>query len=265
MSPTLGAPVAVHVGSARGLRFAALEPSIEAALPRWIETRRVDGGEELRTGAVWRVGAHVAKFAGPERWLRRSSAIRAALAAARCSADAELARQARFPAPRLALEWGSLLRVEGSLLVSEFVDGRSLFEVWNREPRAVERFASFLAALERAGIDHGDFHPENVLWDGERWTLLDLEALRPAAARAAGAAGRRREELRFARVLRALDFDPRFAEVHARYTSELGRGVSEGAWRSIESRARAMPPIPPQRLARIRALLGGTLARGRVE
>lgn len=241
-----------RIEDAREVRFRAVDPRIAGALPRWIATGEVDAGQALRPRRMWRVGDDVLKLHGRERWMRRSRALRAALAAERGRKCKELAPHARFAQPRLVLEWGSRLRVESSLLVTEFIEGATLFEVWNREPAAVEALATFLAALERARFDHGDFHPGNVLWDGERWALLDLESLREVVSPFHSA---RREEARFARTLRALDFDPRVAEVHERYSAELGRRDARARWSSIEARARSLPPIPPQQLAEIRELL----------
>ncbi len=246
-----------RIQDARRVQFGALDPHVARALPGWIATGEVDGGRALRSRRLWRLGGDVLKLHGPERWMRRSRALRAALAAERGRRCKELEPHARFAQPRLVLEWGSRLRIEGSLLATEFIEGGTLFEVWNREPRAVASLAPFLAALERARFDHGDFHPGNVLWDGERWALLDLESMREFVSPFHAA---RREEVRFARMLRALDFDPRVADVHEAYAAELGRPDARARWSSIEARARALPEIPPEQLAEIRALLRGDAA-----
>lgn len=251
MSAARGEPFAV--GHARGVKFGALPREIENALPRWIETQRVDGGEELRAGRVWRSDAWVVKFDGVERPLRRSSALRAARAALELSA-----RGVATPAPVAALEWRTGARVAGSVLVTEFVRGRALFDVWSSDPRAVDAFPLFLHALHAAGVYHGDFHPENALWDGARWVLIDLESLK---RRAPWRSWSSIAETQWARVLRALDFDARTAELFTRYDTLADpahdANARRAAWSRIECAARALPPIPAAKLAEIRARLRG--------
>ena len=249
MSAERGEPYAI--GRARGVKFGALSPEIASALPRWIETRHVDGGEELRAGRVWKYGAWAVKFGGAERLLRSSSALRAARAAMNL-------RGVPTPRPLVALEWRAGLHVAGSVLVTEFVHGRALFDVWSSDERAVDAFPLFLHALHAAGVYHGDFHPENALWDGERWVLIDLESLK---RRAPWRSWSSIAETQWARVLRALDFDARTPELFTRYDTLARPNVStaerDAAWSRVELAARALPPIPGAKLAEIRARLRG--------
>lgn len=251
MSGARGEPFAI--GRARGVIFGELPQEVASALPRWIETRRVDGGEELRAGRVWRSAAWVVKFDGVERPLRSSSALRAARAALELSA-----RGVATPAPIAALEWRAGARVAGSVLVTDFVRGRALFDVWSSDARAVDAFPPFLHALHAAGVYHGDFHPENALWDGERWVLIDLESLK---RRAPWRSWSSIAKTQWARVLRALDFDTRTESLFARYDA-LARPDADAAtrratWQHIEHAARSLPPIPAAKLAEIRARLRG--------
>lgn len=247
MSAKSGEPFAL--GRARGVKFGALPPEIASALPRWIETQRVEGGVELRAGRVWRSGAWVVKFGGAERLLRASSALRAARAA-------QDLRGVPTPKPLVALEWRAGARVVGSVLVTEFVHGRALFDVWSTDERAVDAFAVFLHTLHTAGVYHGDFHPENALWDGVRWVLIDLESLK---RRAPWRSWSSIAETQWARVLRAVDFDPRTEQLFARYDTLAepahDADARRAAWSRIESAARALPPIPAAKLAEIRARL----------
>lgn len=84
------------------------------------------------------------------------------------------------PAPRCCL-----LVPEGVLLLTEaIVDSSDLRALWLAQPTAgqaiqVMRSAGqTLAALHRAGFAHGDCKWSNLLWDGERCYLVDLEAVR---------------------------------------------------------------------------------------
>ncbi|MBI5363601.1 MAG: phosphotransferase [Planctomycetes bacterium] len=238
---------ALRVANASGIAFDALDARTEAALPRWIERGAESDGEALRPGRVWRVGDIVVKRVGPERFLRTASALRAARSAVAVARFDGLAA----PAPLAALRWGPVTRARGSLLVSRFVAGSSLLAAWRRDARAVAAFPAFLARLHASPFVHGDLHPENVLWDGTRWLLLDLEALR------ARTPFDRRGKLaleQWARIVRALDEAPEARALHARYAELAPRAPGFDA---VLAAARALPPIPPERLEAIRAILRG--------
>ncbi len=88
--------------------------------------------------------------------------------------------------------------------------------------------------------------------------LIDLESLK---RRAPWRSWSSIAETQWARVLRAVDFDERTAQLFVRYDTlaEPGRAdaARRAAWSRIESAARALPPIPPAKLAEIRARLRG--------
>lgn len=123
----------------------------------------------LKEGRVWRWGDLIFKaYTAAERGfrLRPSPAHREALASGGV---------APVPTPpvRMVIEAPS----GASLLATEFVDGAGLGEVAS-DPAAREALAPFIALQHRHGVFHGDPHPGNQLWDGERWWLIDLDGLR---------------------------------------------------------------------------------------
>lgn len=165
----------IQIGDFRGFRYAELGPDLEQRLPRWLAEGHVADGVDLKRGRVFRWRELLVKFGGPEPRLRDlprpSRSLRSADLHARLLPLAT-------PAPLVALERRVAWRVAQSLLVTEFVDGRRLFEVWGRDARAVQAFPLFLVEMHARGIFHGDFHLENALWDGRRWVLIDLESVR---------------------------------------------------------------------------------------
>jgi tRNA A-37 threonylcarbamoyl transferase component Bud32 len=167
--------VPYRVGDARGVRYGAVPPEIESAIPRWLATRAVEGGVTIKATRVYRLGSWLVKFTGASRALkdvvRKSSAIRIA------DLHAKLA-PIRTPAPLLALEVRKGPFLERSLLVTEWIEGRSLAQVWDADERATAAFPKFLAELHRRNVFHGDLHPENLIWNGSEWVLIDLGALR---------------------------------------------------------------------------------------
>ena len=88
------------------------------------------------------------------------------------------------PAPRacVQVEQGMLLLTQG------IPDGRDLRALWLEppEPARAELLmrgaADTLAALHRAGFAHGDGKWSNLLWCGERFLLVDLDAARQVKA-----------------------------------------------------------------------------------
>lgn len=165
------------VGEFRGWRYGAVPAGVAAQLESWLERERVDGGLELKPGRVWRVGALAVKLSRPRRtadaWLRKSAAVRAADLHARIA-------PIRSPRPLVALDKRAGGKLVASLLVSEFIEGRRLPQVWSTDATARDAFPLFLAQMHRHGVFHGDLGVFNMLWDGRAWVLLDLDGLRGA-------------------------------------------------------------------------------------
>ena len=160
------------LGNAQAWSFAPLPTGLAQRARVWLESGPSAGDQVLKPGRVWRAGEFAVKRFESEPsvrlGLRRSPALRSAAVHFRLL-------PIRSPRPFLVLEDRSL----GSLLVSEFVEGGSLAWMWNGGGAGVQAFPLFLAAMHRRRIFHGDFHLNNVLWDGREWVLLDLDGLRP--------------------------------------------------------------------------------------
>ncbi len=86
-----------------------------------------------------------------------------------------------LPVPR-PLAWGRLADGDG-ILVSEWCEGVGLRSVLlraggTRRDVLLERLAEAIRALHEAGFRHGDLHAGNILVEGDRLTLLDLQRTR---------------------------------------------------------------------------------------
>lgn len=204
--PTPRAPARepIAIAGHRGYRYAELAPSLARALPAWLEQRTVSGGVEIKRGRVHRSGDYLVKFFGPETQLR----ARLRPAAAIRSADRHVAvRAVRTPKPYAALERRERGRVLGSMLVTEFVEGGFLSELWGEDRAAMQAFPEFMARMVRGGVFHGDFHLQNAVWDGAQWVLLDLGAVRHAFR---NLFSRRVIETQWARAWLGLERPPEF-------------------------------------------------------
>ncbi len=230
------APESAH---GRILWYVPFDADLESALLAALELGQVTGGVELKPGRVWRLGEATIKLyraSGALRdRLRRPGAIRAARVARRVGVEAT---------PRvLAAAWQSgFLRAGPSVLATEYVEGLDLGQILLAEDvRAFDAFPTFLADLHARGVHHGDFHPWQLLWDGERWVLLDLDGVRhPLRAL-------RREHLEleawgrlhfYARAFVGSFTERSLAPLFARYYElrRPGRDV-EVAWRQVEALA----------------------------
>jgi hypothetical protein len=161
---------------ARILRFAPLEPDVERALFTALERGSVEGGSVLKEGRVWRLGAVVIKRYPARQTLRGRLRSPHALRAARAAEEIGAERTPRA----LAAVWENGLLLSGaSVLATEHVEGTDLHRaLLDLDEPAMDAFPVFLAGLHERGIHHGDLHPWQLLWNGERWYLLDLDGLR---------------------------------------------------------------------------------------
>lgn len=224
---------------ARGFQYAEVDPDLLRRVPGWLRSGVVEGGEELRPGRVYRYGELLVKLYGRGHPLkdrfRRSRALRSADWHAR-------ALPIRTPRPLLALEVRCLGGVEKALLVTDFVRGRTLPQMRAADdPRlevALDELAGFLAAMHRARIFHGDLHPANLIWDGQAWVLIDLDALQRRRMS-------RRVILRqWRRLAAAMHADPRLRRCFFAYVRRAG-----WAWDAAADWDRLRPPPSPRRRA----------------
>lgn len=163
-----------RASGAAGRVYATLAPELAERVPRWLDTLAVPEGTVLKAPDVHRVGGLVVKFftrASLLGWLRPPRAVRSAERYFWCL-------PLRSPRPLVAAGRG-----RRSVLVREHVAGELLSaawrgESWRRDGRAGEALAAFLAGMQRHGVVHGDLHPQNLLWTGAEWVLLDVDGLR---------------------------------------------------------------------------------------
>ncbi len=108
-------------------------------------------------------------------WIGRSPAVREAR-------HLEVLERAGVPVPGLA--GLAELPEGGHLLVLPFLAGQAGAEGLPRERRArraaLAALGQAVRALHESGHVHGDLHGENVLFEGERAVLLDLQHVRPS-------------------------------------------------------------------------------------
>ena len=90
-------------------------------------------------------------------------------------------------------------------LVSEYCEGPDLIArlapYVDSAPPEAELMAldALFAALTRERISHGDFKGHNLFWDGGRWSLIDLDAMRQHAGQAGFNRAFARDRARFLR------------------------------------------------------------------
>ncbi len=165
----------IQIDGYKGFRYRELEPDLVSALPHWLATGRVDDGQDLKWGAVFRWRELVVKFGGARRRLRDRFR---ACASIRGADLYERLQPLGMPQPYLALERRSRRGLESQLLVIEFIEGRFLHDVFREDAHAVSEYARFIAEMHGRGIFHGDLHTLNALWDGERWVVIEMDGLR---------------------------------------------------------------------------------------
>ncbi len=219
-----------RAGGARGVRYAPLAPALEALVTRWAREGHARPAAELAPG-VFGAGGLVAKFYPPPRARRRLArppALRAA--------DLALAI-APVPAPRPLLAAGGVgPDRRASLLVSERVPGETLQRAWDHDPRARAALPGLLAAMHRRGVHHGDLHPGNLVWDGERLVLLDVTALRRGLHRLFA---RRLALSQWARLVLYLGDLEGLRAAFERYAALRG-WRAQAAWESVLARTRSL-------------------------
>ena len=221
------------IGDAVGEAYVELDPAGLARLEDAIRTRAVAGGACLKSPNVWRQADWGFKFYAEDRGLldrvRRHAALRSARAQGRI-------RPVASPEPIAAFAFRTARGGFDGLLVTRFVAGRSLGEVWSIGRESRDALGRFLADMSERRVWHGDLHPGNLLWDGERWWLLDLDGLRSGPLRRLDP---RREREAWTRLHFNLRLDPEFAAVHRAALGHLGRADRHGSeWAEIDVRAR---------------------------
>jgi hypothetical protein len=238
-----GTPRRWRAHGLRGRAYADSSPALDAAVARWLEEGSVAEGEPLKPPHVFKAGGLVVKFFPPPTvfgWARRPRALRVAALHFRALPVAS-------PRPLLACaRW----RGGPSLLVREHVEGALLSAVWSKDERARSALPRFLADLELHGVLHGDLHPRNLIWDGERWVLLDVDGIRHGLHDRA-----RVIEGQWARFLAHLGDEPGLERAFGA-TRALTRGPGDRSgredWDRIRERAAVM----------VREIRAASLARG---
>ncbi len=141
-------------------RFPGCDEASAALATAWLQDEGVGPVEVLKEGRVWAIGEVVIKTSKPHR-LRRSAAAWERLA------------PVHTPEPLL------LASKRGrSVLFMRRCHGVPLNRAWHR-PETRDALADLIASLIGRGIIYGDLRSQNLLWDGRRLSLIDLESLRP--------------------------------------------------------------------------------------
>jgi predicted unusual protein kinase regulating ubiquinone biosynthesis (AarF/ABC1/UbiB family) len=144
------------------------------------------------------------------------------------------------PRPFVALDVRRARALELGLLVSEFVDGLRLDQVWKSDERAVRAVPGFFAAMNARGVFHGDFHTGNALWNGREWVLLDLEGVRH---RLRALLRRRLAVDLWARILVTMGDEARVRELFGAYLAIARPLADEGElWKAVRRRRDALAP-----------------------
>lgn len=226
-----------------GFQYGELPGEVTRRLPGWLRLREVTEGIEIRPRRAYRFDDWLVKFyAGGHPLkdrLRRSAAIRSADWHARLL-------PLRTPQPLLAIEERRRGLVTGAVLVTEFVRGPSLAELWCQpeiETRQVfDAFTRFLADMHRERVHHGDVHPGNFLWDGKEWVLIDLDGMRGRQT-----ITRRIVERQWLRMLLVLRDEERLRPLFMSYLRAAERDwPADAAWQRLHDQTAAV------RAARVR-------------
>lgn len=207
-------------------------PWSEALLPRledWL-AEPSPRGTVVKPGVVWRCEDWAVKrfpAARPRFWRSPPSIL-----------AAERFRTVwPIPSPR---PWLALTHEDGrGLLVSDFIAGESFLDLFGRRSPGMDAFPAFMAEMHRHNVFHGDLNCQNMLWNGERWVLIDLDGLRTGLHR-----WRRSHLIRrqWAQLYAFRDFSPAIRDSFWHYYELMHPGRSpEEDWHEVEARARALP------------------------
>ena len=228
-------------------RYPAADDALVSAALNWLEAGVCDRGQRQGQAPVWLTEDGLAvKFQAapdkPGRAWRRSRLRRAAEAHAALSGVAS-------PEPLVVAERRIAGRLQRAVLVMAQVAGVTMEDAW-KDQAARDALGPALAALLAAGPLHGDLHPLNMLWDGKRWAVIDLDSMRHGLHRLV----RRRAWIR---VIGGLHFKlaaaPGLREVHAAACAAAGYHDVEQRWQAAlrysarMARARGQEPFPEQR------------------
>ncbi len=230
----------LRLGPARGDAWRSLSDEELALFAGWAEAGTVEDGQVLKANDVFRHGDHLVKFFPPAAWplaLRTSAARRSG------RRHAELAW---LPVPEPVVSVDGCGPDRRGLLVTRFVDGADLKEM-RVDPRAIDALADYLVRMHGAGVHHGDLHPGNLRWDGTRWWLLDLDAVRSGAHLLRA----RRLRLRqWARLVFKLEGEEWLRGPFDRYLAQLPIGLEpDEAWRRVLRISRALRSVRDKRRA----------------
>jgi aminoglycoside phosphotransferase (APT) family kinase protein len=222
-----------RAGRARGLRYGEIPADIAESIERWLLARHVDDAITIKDRRVYRRGPWLYKFFAPRRRLR--GLVRPDPAIRSADQHARLA-PIRTPAPLVALGVRDGLFRGPSLLVMEFVEGERMAEAFARDEQARIALARLLAAMHRRRIFHGDFHPANLIWDGQEWVVIDVGALRhPLRTLRPGHLAIEQ----WAELDSRLGSPPELRALFELYLDELGASTDrERAWRAVALRSK---------------------------
>jgi len=209
-------------------RFPACDDTTATLLQKWSTDGPSATAETLKPGKVWAISGVVVKSAPAYRLRRAATGV---------------ARVAPLAAPEPLM-----LGVRGGegLLAMRRCPGVRLDDAWD-DPAARDGLADLIASLLRRRLVHGDLSPDNLLWDGERLWLLDLDGLRNPLH---GLLWRRQLRRQWAWFLDTLPNDVRIRAAYDRSCTALGLTDVERRWRAVRRLAlvyRSCSRNPPPR------------------
>ncbi len=215
----------------RSIVFPGGDAALAGESAGWLRAGACDQGERQGAAPAWLIPARglAVKLAGPARGLAAWRPSRLARAAAAHGRLAPIAAPEPLVLTEARDRWG---RLRGACLVMRLVQGVPVDRCLD-DPAAVEAIIDLFAALHRRRIVYGDLHPGNMLWDGHRLALIDLESMRPRIhGLVAGYAWRRA----WAGLLFRIPDPERLHDWHRRAWARARRGWfggEEAAWRAI--------------------------------